>query len=222
MGGKYIEYISNRKPEDEMYDWPITGIPGEILMEEGSDSTPDGSYSEERWKETKMSDIWVSNFGRFYNTRTNKFVKPTHGDGQGHKAVKANGRQEYAHRLIAEMFIDNSNNDPIVRHLDDDKENNDLSNLAWGTQLDNHMDCVRNGNYIPVSDEARKISVELTRHPVEATNVVTGEKLYFRSQGEASRKLGIPQANIWKVIAGERKHAKGYSFKEVEKEACNG
>jgi hypothetical protein len=32
-----------------------------------------------------------------------------------------------------------------VRHLDDDRENNHVSNLAYGTQADNIADAIRNG-----------------------------------------------------------------------------
>lgn len=35
----------------------------------------------------------------------------------------------------------------------------------------------------------------------------------FVSQGEAERKLKLQQANIWKVLNGQRKHTMGYIFK---------
>jgi hypothetical protein len=33
----------------------------------------------------------------------------------------------------------------LARHLDDDRSHNQLSNLAWGDDMDNHLDAVRNG-----------------------------------------------------------------------------
>lgn len=51
------------------------------------------------------------------------------------------------HRLMAEAFLPNPGGLPVVRHLDDDKLNNALSNLAWGTQTDNLNDSVRNGTH---------------------------------------------------------------------------
>jgi hypothetical protein len=33
----------------------------------------------------------------------------------------------------------------LARHLNDDRENNNLENLAWGTDQDNHDDAVKNG-----------------------------------------------------------------------------
>ena len=34
---------------------------------------------------------------------------------------------------------------PCVRHLDDDRSNNALGNLAWGTYSDNQLDQIKNG-----------------------------------------------------------------------------
>lgn len=51
------------------------------------------------------------------------------------------------HRLVAEAFISNPDNLPVVRHLDDNKVNNARGNLAWGTQSDNLQDAVRNGTH---------------------------------------------------------------------------
>ena len=49
------------------------------------------------------------------------------------------------HILLAETFIPNPNNYPIVRHLNDIKTDNRLENLAWGTSSDNAFDAIKNG-----------------------------------------------------------------------------
>ena len=41
------------------------------------------------------------------------------------------------HRLIALTFIPNPENKPIVNHLDENKSNNNVSNLAWATAEEN-------------------------------------------------------------------------------------
>lgn len=41
------------------------------------------------------------------------------------------------HRLVAEAYIPNPNNLPIVMHLDDNLLNNIVSNLKWGTHKEN-------------------------------------------------------------------------------------
>jgi hypothetical protein len=49
------------------------------------------------------------------------------------------------HVAVAEAFLGPRPEGLEVRHLDDDKSNNYLSNLAWGTPTENHLDRVRNG-----------------------------------------------------------------------------
>lgn len=52
----------------------------------------------------------------------------------------------HVHRILAQAFIPNPDNLPLVRHLNDVKTDNRLENLAWGTVSDNEFDKVRNGN----------------------------------------------------------------------------
>lgn len=43
------------------------------------------------------------------------------------------------HRLIAESFIENKNNLPIVNHIDENQLNNDISNFEWCSDLHNSL-----------------------------------------------------------------------------------
>ena len=65
--------------------------------------------------------------------------------GDGYVQVCVYGKKRYLHRVVWEAF-----NGPIpaglqVRHLDGDKRNNRLDNLAVGTQSDNEFDKYRTG-----------------------------------------------------------------------------
>ena len=59
-------------------------------------------------------------------------------------------RKMLVHRLVAMAFLDNPNNLPIVRHMDDDPTNNDAYNLAWGTAKDNVQDCIDHGRMFQI------------------------------------------------------------------------
>jgi len=48
------------------------------------------------------------------------------------------------HRLIARIFISNPYNKQMVCHKNDDKNNNTIDNLYWGSYNDNHIDAMNN------------------------------------------------------------------------------
>lgn len=60
---------------------------------------------------------------------------------------KGKPKNRLAHRLVKEAFDGPCPPGMVVRHLNDDKIDNRLENLAWGTQSDNMRDSVRNGTH---------------------------------------------------------------------------
>lgn len=51
--------------------------------------------------------------------------------GSGYFRVKMKGKRKNGHRLIAEAFIPNPLNLPMVNHIDGNKKNNSIDNLEW-------------------------------------------------------------------------------------------
>ena len=66
-----------------------------------------------------------------------KLLKPQF-NNKGYKRVNLckNGtfKSVFVHRLVAEAFIPNPNNYPVVNHKDENKQNNCVENLEWCTQ----------------------------------------------------------------------------------------
>lgn len=112
-------------------------------------------------------------------------------------------------RLVAEAFIPNENNYPIVRHINDIPYDNDVRNLAWGTSKDNSEDSKRNGT----SDR------ESRRKYVKVTNLKTGETFIRHGISNAAKDLGLSSGNVSAVLAGTRTHTGGYSFEILD---CDG
>lgn len=207
--------------KDEYNETGYDYIPGEYVY--GDDCYIPEEYMDERWWYVDGAPGYmVSDHCRVWSEKTQIFRKLKPMDKKGHMGVclSVDGERDYRyiHKLMAEAFIPNPNNLPIVRHWDDNPKNNYLDNLLWGTQKDNAEDCRRNGRAHYVTPEEREIALEKMRIPVLAINLKTGEETRFRGQGEAALELGLQQANIWKVLNGKRNHTGGYYFKYLDKE----
>lgn len=92
-------------------------------------------------------------------------------------------KKEYIHRLVAKMFIPNPQNKPCVNHIDNNPSNNCVDNLEWCTMQENTDWMIKQGRF-ERTEEWHKHNKEGQRpyyKGVIATNVNTGEKIYFES-----------------------------------------
>ncbi|TKG18128.1 hypothetical protein FCW05_12640 [Vibrio lentus] len=119
--------------------------------------------------------------------------------GRGCKHTKSR-----IHRLLAETFIPNPNNLPVVMHLDDDTSNYDLSNLKWGTQKQNMEQSSATGFYDTVKREAILCSPE-------------GEHIHIRGFRTFSSAMGLDWGNFSKMMKGVHQTTKGWSLVEILK-----
>ena len=62
--------------------------------------------------------------------RKGGIVEP-YDDGKGYLRISLKRKHYHVHRLVAETWIPNPNNLPIVNHKDENKQNNRVENLEW-------------------------------------------------------------------------------------------
>lgn len=94
----------------------------------------------------EFSNYSVSREGKIVDRLTGKETK-TLLLKSGYKAVDLKHEGEryrrLVHRLVAATFISNPKSLPIVSHLDNDKENNHVTNLEYTSQRDKMSDLIR-------------------------------------------------------------------------------
>ena len=61
------------------------------------------------------------------------------------QAINGERKNYTVHRLVALTYIPNTNNFPVVMHIDNNKRNNHVSNLKWGTVQTNTQEAYNDG-----------------------------------------------------------------------------
>lgn len=178
---------------------------------------------EEIWKPIKdYEELYlISNFGEVYSIRNQrKLILQKNKDGYTKVILWNNGKPYYttAHRLVAEMFIPNKENKPLVLHKKAivDGGTNCVNNLYWGTQSDNMKDRVKDGRQ-PIQTwnvggehpSARKINQYDLNH-----NFLKQYECIM----DACKELNIKHQHIWRVLnkVPKRKSVKGFIFEYAD------
>lgn len=92
-----------------------------------------------------VTDYEIDEAGNIFSKKSNKILSG-HIENTGYKSVCLTvnkKKKNYAiHRLVAQTFIPNPDNLPIVNHKDGNKINNKIENLEWVNQSQNRQHAV--------------------------------------------------------------------------------
>lgn len=151
--------------------------------------------------------------GKVFNLKSEKEIKVT--KGQKYMRVKLdNGikrRTVDMHRLLAEAFLPNPNNYPVINHKDENGFNNSLDNLEWCTYSYNATyGTAKQRRMEAILDKAEK---ELGHRYEVAQYTLEGELVAIHeSATKISKTFGYDQGLICRVCNGQKKTAYGFTW----------
>ena len=107
---------------------------------------------EKKWVKVKGHDGYmVSNYGdviSYKNTSSSQLsdkpillkqsVVTTHCNKKYNRVI-IQGKQYYVHRLVGMHFLENVDNKPQINHIDNNSQNNVVTNLEWVTNSENQI-----------------------------------------------------------------------------------
>ena len=196
------KFKDNIKLVDNIPDWP------------GYHVTPEG----EVWSRHKMvrysfvlGDKWYrmnvrlkgrKGINRFNENTGRPFVNLSRYE-DGHYIQK----KVLVHRLVALTYIPNPENKPCVCHKDNNRTNNRVENLYWGTYKENTQQCIQDGRFKP---GGRDILDEFS------INCLLYEYNLGKPRSILKKKFGVSDSSITRIINTHGKPRFGnYKFKDI-------
>ena len=165
----------------------------------------------------------IPGYNKYYATKNGKIYSSHKGniiekkqryDKDGYKMVNimlgpSKETTRRVHRLVAETYIDNPENKPVVHHIDNNKENNNVENLMWATISENTQFGYDDG--FVVNPRRKSVAIFIDGKLVSVYN----------SYMQASRHLGISRDSIAGLIKKDRLLHDYISIKEADLEETN-
>ena len=169
----------------------------------------------EEWRQIRgFPSYLISDYGRVkslsrdykYGYHEDIILKPT--ERKGYKAVTlfSNGKRyrKSIHRLVAEAFIPNPNNLPMVNHKDENEANNRVDNLEWCTRLYNSR---YGSNRQKISE---KVSKKVAQYTKDGVLIAVWDSMTI-----ASKEIGVCISEISKCCKDNKYSAGGYKWRKV-------
>jgi hypothetical protein len=165
------------------------------------------------WKEYPyLKKYMISNTGEVKHKRTERILMGSKVNGYRYVLLNNDDNKKMnrlIHRLVAETFLENPENKPVVNHKDTNILNNCVDNLEWVTYKENM-------NTKETIQNLKKGKRENSKNILQI-NIENGEIIgKFNSAMEAEEKTKIDNSTIY-IICNYYKGNKGYIQKTYQK-----
>lgn len=172
------------------------------------------NFPNEKWKkivfDNKISEkenYKISNYGRVINYNfTEPFLKKeTYINGYAGLSLKlkSTGKhtKRYVHKLVAQHFLSQKEDEIYVIHLDYDKTNNNVNNLKWATKKEKEVHQFSNPTYKntrrkPTFQKLTETKVKLIKRKLNDPNRRTRLKMI-------AKQFGISEMQLYRIKIGE-------------------
>ena len=176
------------------------------------------------WKKIQGHNYSVSDRGNVRNDKTNKLLNPWQ-NSYGYPTVtlwrQGKAKRIPVHRLVAEAFIPNPQNYPVVDHINTEVRDNRVENLRWTTYAGNSNNPItlsrlrrttfKNGDANPKTMTGKIGKLNPVSRPI--VQLSHGEIIaYHDCARRAMIATGIDCGSITKVCRGQRKTAGGFQW----------
>jgi len=182
------------------------------VNEETATSDFAGFLFMEIWKDVKGYEgiYQISNLGRLkvklkfrkcrsYNEKTLNPSKDK--DGYLRTALTKNGKKQMKimHRLVAETFLENNLNYPVVNHINGIKDDNRVENLEWCSVLQNNIHAIKSGLKKSKKGENHHMCKLSSKDVLDIK-----ENKYNLFQRQLALKYNISQTQISRILNNKR------------------
>lgn len=150
-------------------------------------------------------NYFVTEEGLVFSSKTNKFLKFSY-DQQGYQRVglyvgNYKSKTIKVHRIVAETFIENTENKKDVNHIDGNKSNNNIHNLEWCTRSENIKHAFANGLKTITQKQIDGVKSRFSKRVLD-----TKTGIIYNSLKEASVDLGINYHTLKNNFRNNRKN----------------